>query len=69
MTQQELVGMQAEQREALLEEQQMAQEEAEAEQEAFWEDVADTIDSDNEFAGIIIPIQINKTSLTTYQRP
>lgn len=55
MAQQELVGMQAEQREALLEEQQMAQEEAEAEQEAFWEDVADTIDSDNEFAGIIIP--------------
>ena len=55
MAQQELVGMQAEQREALLEEQQMAQEEAEAEQEAFWGEVAETIDSDNEFAGIIIP--------------
>ena len=46
---------QAEEREALYANQLAAEQEAEAEQEEFWDGVADIIESGNEFGGIQIP--------------
>lgn len=53
--QQQLAAAQQEEREQLYQDQLRQQEEAEAEQEEFWDGVADIIESGNEFAGIRIP--------------
>jgi hypothetical protein len=53
--QKQLVIAQEEQREALYDQQLEHQEEQAAQNAEFWEDVADTIEDGNEFAGIRIP--------------
>jgi len=55
VAQQQLAAAQAEEREALYANQLAAEQEAEAEQEEFWDGVADIIESGNEFGGIQIP--------------
>tara|TARA_Y100000816_G_scaffold281787_1_gene256699 strand:+ start:4607 stop:5758 length:1152 start_codon:yes stop_codon:yes gene_type:complete len=55
IAQKELSAVQAEQREQMYEEQLVAQEEAEIEQNEFWDNVAGIIEGGNEFAGIVIP--------------
>ncbi len=55
LAQEQLSNMQEEQRKALHQDQLQAQQEAEEEQQEFWEGVAGAIDEGNEFAGITIP--------------
>ena len=55
IAQKELSHAQEQQREHMYEEQLIAQQEAEMEQNEFWDGVADIIEGGNEFAGIVIP--------------
>ena len=55
IAQQELVQLQSNTKQQLYEEQQESHQAQMQEQEEFWDDVADTIESGNQFAGIRIP--------------